>query len=52
MELLRRIGWVAAIVIVFLWMVRDPAGASKATHAIGHFTIQAADSFGQLMSSL
>ncbi len=52
MELLRRLGWLALIVIVLLWVVRDPAGATKATHAIGNFAGQAANSFGQLMSSL
>ena len=52
MELLRRLAWIGAFVIVFMWVVRDPAGASKATHAIGHFAVQAADSFGQLISSL
>lgn len=51
-SLLRRIGWTAAGIIIFVWVVRDPTGAAVAAKALGHFVNQAADAFGTLASNL
>lgn len=48
----RRLGWLALAAIVIFWMVKDPAGAGQAFHAIVGFFSQAASSFGTLMGSL
>jgi hypothetical protein len=50
--LLQKAIWTAVIVIVVLWIVRDPQGAGHAGHAIGTFAGQAASAFGTLISSL
>lgn len=51
-SLLRRIGWIAAGIIIVLWVIRNPAGAAAAAKGIGHFANQAADAFGKLASNL
>jgi hypothetical protein len=43
--------WVA-IIIVVLWVVKDPTGAAAFAHNVAHFLGQAATALGTLTSSL
>ena len=41
-----------AIIIVVLWVVKDPTGAAAFAHNVAHFLGQAATALGTLASSL
>jgi hypothetical protein len=43
--------WVA-IIIVVLWVVKDPTGAAILARNVAHFLGQAADALGTLASNL
>ena len=52
MDFLRRLAWIAGIVIVITWVVRDPAGAGQFTKSLGHVVTAGADALGTLTKNL
>jgi hypothetical protein len=52
MELLRRLAWIAGIVIVITWVVRDPASAGQFTRSLGHLASAGADALNTLAANL
>jgi hypothetical protein len=49
---MRRVGWLAAAIIVVIWVVRDPQGAANFAKGVGHFATQAASALGTLAKNL
>jgi hypothetical protein len=52
MDFLRRLAWIAGIVIVITWAVRDPAGAGHFAHSVGNAVNAGAKALGTLTANL
>jgi hypothetical protein len=52
MDFLRRLAWLAGIVVVITWMVRDPAGAGHFARSIGNAVTAGAAALGTLAANL
>ena len=50
--LLGQVGRWVLIGVVVLWVIRDPAQAGKAAHALAHAAVAGADAVGTLVSNL
>ena len=52
MEFMRRLGWIAGIIIAITWVVRDPASAGEATRSLEHLAVAGADAINTLVKNI
>lgn len=52
MDFLQRLAWIAGIVVVIIWVVKDPTGAGQFAHSIGNALTAGAKALGTLTANL